>query len=95
MASWLPLLSSPDSFDLIESDWMTFIRHKTESVLQLKENKLPIVNQQSVVYESECGLCDAGYSILSLYRGNCNKGLTNIEDQTLEDIHEYDMDKNL
>ena len=38
-----------------------FTSKKLESVLKPKENKPPVVNQQSVVYRFECGLCDASY----------------------------------
>ena len=37
------------------------VRRKIEQELNVKEEKPPIVNEQSVVYNSQCELCDAGY----------------------------------
>ena len=38
-----------------------FANRKIEQELNAKEAKPPIVNEQSVVYHFQCGLCDAGY----------------------------------
>ena len=37
------------------------VRRKIEQELNVKEEKPPIVNEQCVVYNSQCELCDAGY----------------------------------
>ncbi|XP_015770330.1 PREDICTED: uncharacterized protein LOC107348781 [Acropora digitifera] len=39
-----------------------FVSQKIERDLKLREAKPPIVNQQCLVYEFQCDLCDAGYS---------------------------------
>ena len=38
-----------------------FASRKIEQGLNVKEAKPPIVNEQSVVYNFQCDLCDAGY----------------------------------
>ena len=38
-----------------------FVSRKIEPEPNVKETKPPIVNQQCVVYEFQCDLCDAGY----------------------------------
>ena len=38
-----------------------FVSHKIEQDLKLHEVKLPVVNQQCLVYQFKCDLCDAGY----------------------------------
>ena len=38
-----------------------FVSHRVERDLKLREAKLPIVNQQCLVYKIECDLCDADY----------------------------------
>ena len=38
-----------------------FVSQKVERDLKLREAKLPIVNQQCLVYKIECDLCDADY----------------------------------
>ena len=38
-----------------------FVSQKIERQLKVREAKPPIVNQQCLVYKSECDLCDAGY----------------------------------
>ena len=38
-----------------------FVTQKIGRDLKLREAKLPIVNQQCLVYKFECDLCDAGY----------------------------------
>ena len=38
-----------------------FISHKIERYLKSRELKPPVVNQQSLVYQFKCDLCDAGY----------------------------------
>ena len=38
-----------------------FISHKIERDLKSREVKTPVVNQQSLVYQFKCDLCDAGY----------------------------------
>ena len=38
-----------------------FVSRKIEQELSVKETKPPIVNQQCVVYDFQCDLCDAGY----------------------------------
>ena len=54
---------------------LVFASRKIEQELNAKEAKPPIVNEQSVVYNFQCDLCDAGY--VSYTRGhlhNCVKG---------------------
>ena len=38
-----------------------FVSQKINQHLKLREAKLPLVNQQSLVYQFKCDLCDAGY----------------------------------
>ena len=38
-----------------------FVSHKLEQELKRHGFKPPIVNQQCLVYEFKCNLCDAGY----------------------------------
>ena len=38
-----------------------FVSHKIKQHLKLREVRPPIVNQQSLVYQFKCDLCDAGY----------------------------------
>ena len=38
-----------------------FARRKIEQELNVKEEKPPIVNEQCVVYNFQCDLCDASY----------------------------------
>ena len=38
-----------------------FVSRKIEQELSVKETKPPVVNQQCVVYDFQCDLCDAGY----------------------------------
>ena len=38
-----------------------FVSHKINQHLKLHKAKLPLVNQQSLVYQFKCDLCDAGY----------------------------------
>ena len=38
-----------------------FVSQKLNDVLKYNERKPPIVNQQRVIYEFKCDLCDAGY----------------------------------
>ena len=38
-----------------------FVSHKIKQYLKPREVKPPIVNQQSLVYQFKCDLCDAGY----------------------------------
>ena len=38
-----------------------FVSQKIERDLKLRQAKPPIVNQQWLVYKSQCDLCDAGY----------------------------------
>ena len=38
-----------------------FVSHKIKQHLKLHEVRPPIVNQQSLVYQFKCDLCDAGY----------------------------------
>ena len=38
-----------------------FVSQKINQRLKLREAKPPLVNQQSLVYQIKCDLCDAGY----------------------------------
>ena len=38
-----------------------YTSHKIGHEIKPKEKKLPIINQQRVVYHYKCGLCDANY----------------------------------
>ena len=40
---------------------LVFVSHKIKQHLKPHEVKPPIVNQQSLVYQFKCDLCDAGY----------------------------------
>ena len=45
----------------VERDCPTSVSPKLEQQLKRHEIKPPIVNQQCIVYEFKCNLCDAGY----------------------------------
>ena len=48
-----------------------FARRKIEQELNVKEEKPPIVNEQCVVYNFQCDLCDASY--VGYTRGHLHK----------------------
>ena len=45
-----------------------FVSQKIERDLKLREAKPPIVNQQCLVYKSQCDQCDAGYVVFTRRR---------------------------
>ena len=53
-----------------------FVSHKIKQHLKPREFKLPIVNQESLVYQFKCDLCDAGYGMLVTHGGICINALT-------------------
>ena len=38
-----------------------YTSRKIKDEIKVRENKPPLVNQQCVVYNFQCNLCDAGY----------------------------------
>ena len=48
-------------FELRSYKYTIFVSHKIKQHLKPREVRPPIVNQQSLVYQFKCDLCDAGY----------------------------------